>query len=121
MGGKGDSSLGGHKQNLVHTKTWRKGAVTLQETEPKLPASVRGSPVEVSQQMLTTGIGGLAAAVLDSPFGVNTLGVTIKLTIEPTDLRAGSPQAKKLPWMELSPIHQQIIELKLYCARAWPP
>ena len=74
LGERETSSLGGHKQNLVHTKTRRKGAVTLQETEPKLPASVRGSPVEVSQQRLTTGIGGLAAAVLDSPFGVNTLG-----------------------------------------------
>ena len=30
----------------VH-KTQRKGAMTLQETEPKLLASVRGSPMEV--------------------------------------------------------------------------
>ena len=30
----------------VH-KTQRKGAMTLQETEPKLLASVRGSPTEV--------------------------------------------------------------------------
>ena len=29
-------------QNFVHTKTQRKGAVTLQETEPKLSASVGG-------------------------------------------------------------------------------
>ena len=29
-------------QNLVHAKTERKGAVTLQETEPKLSASVGG-------------------------------------------------------------------------------
>ena len=48
--------------------------MTLQETEPKLPAGFRGSPVEASQQRYTTGMGGLAAAVLDSPFGVNTLG-----------------------------------------------
>ena len=44
--GETDSSLGGHKQNLVRTKIQRKGAVTPQETEPKLHASVGGSPVE---------------------------------------------------------------------------
>ena len=31
----------------MHTKTQRKGAVTLQETEPKLSASVGGPPVKV--------------------------------------------------------------------------
>ena len=41
-----DSSLGGHKQNLVCTRTQRKGAVTPQETEPKQSASVGGFPVE---------------------------------------------------------------------------
>ena len=35
------------KQNISHTKTQRKGEVTPQETEPKLPASVRVAPVEV--------------------------------------------------------------------------
>ena len=42
-----DSTLGGHKQNLLHTKTQGKGAVTPQETEAQLPASISGSPVEV--------------------------------------------------------------------------
>ena len=41
--GNRDSSFGGHKQNLVFTKTQRKGAET---TEPKLPASVEESLVE---------------------------------------------------------------------------
>ena len=41
-----DSRLGGHKQNFACTKTQRKGAVTPQETEPKLPASVGGPPVK---------------------------------------------------------------------------
>ena len=40
--GETDSSLGGYKQNLAHTKTQRNGAVTPKETEPKLPASVEG-------------------------------------------------------------------------------
>ena len=35
-------------QSLACTKTQRKGAVTPGEIEPKLPASVGGSPVEAS-------------------------------------------------------------------------
>ena len=45
--GLGKQTLGGHKQNLVHTRSQEKGAVTRQETEPDLPVSVQGSPVEV--------------------------------------------------------------------------
>ena len=42
----GKQSLGGHKQNLVHTRTQEKGVVTPQETGPDLPVSVQESPVE---------------------------------------------------------------------------
>jgi len=35
--GLGKQTLGGHKQNLVHTKTQEKGAATPQETDPDLP------------------------------------------------------------------------------------
>ena len=42
----GKQTLGGHKQNLVHTKTQEKGAMTTQETDPDLPASVQESLVE---------------------------------------------------------------------------
>ena len=45
--GNRDSTLGGHKQNLVCAKTQGKGAVAPQEIEPALPAGVGGSPVEV--------------------------------------------------------------------------
>ena len=38
-------TLGGHKQNLVSTRTQEKGAVTPQETDPGLPVSVQESPV----------------------------------------------------------------------------
>ena len=38
--------LGGHKQNLVLTKTQGKGAVAPQETKPDLPVSVLESLVE---------------------------------------------------------------------------
>ena len=40
-------TLGGHKQNLVCTRTQEKGAVTPQETDPDLPVSVQESPAEV--------------------------------------------------------------------------
>jgi len=37
------NTLGGHKQNLVCTRTQKKGAVTQIETEPNLPVSVQES------------------------------------------------------------------------------
>ena len=39
-------TLGGLKQNLVHTRTQEKGAVTPQEMEPELPVSVQESLVK---------------------------------------------------------------------------
>ena len=42
----GKQTLGGHKQNLVCSRTQEKGAVTPQETDPDLPVSVQESPVE---------------------------------------------------------------------------
>ena len=39
----GKRILEGHKQNLVHTRTQEKGAVTPQETEPDLPVSAQES------------------------------------------------------------------------------
>ena len=45
-GGNRDSSLGGHIQNVMLTKTQRRGAVTTQEG-PKLPAGVGGPPAEM--------------------------------------------------------------------------
>ena len=44
--GLGKQTLGGHKQNLVCTRTQEKGAVTPQETDPDLPVSVVASLVE---------------------------------------------------------------------------
>ena len=40
--GETDSSHGGHKQNPACTKTQRGGAVTPQEIDSELPASVGG-------------------------------------------------------------------------------
>ena len=44
--GLGKQTLGGHKQNLVSTRTQEKGAVTTQETDPDLPMSVQESLAE---------------------------------------------------------------------------
>ena len=45
--GLGKQTLGAHKQNIMHTRTQEKGAVTPQETDPDLPMSVQESPVEI--------------------------------------------------------------------------
>ena len=39
--GLGKQTLGGHKQKLVCTKNQKKGAVSLQETDPDLPVNVQ--------------------------------------------------------------------------------
>ena len=46
----GKQNLGGHKQNLVHTRIQEKGAVTPQETDPDLPVRVQESPMEMGQR-----------------------------------------------------------------------
>ena len=61
----GKQSHGGHKQNLVHTRTQEKGAATPQETDPELPVSIQESLVEawVSVGGTAAGWGALSAAV----------------------------------------------------------
>ena len=44
--GLGKQTLGGHKQNLVHTRTQEKGTMIPQETDSDLPVSVQESQVE---------------------------------------------------------------------------
>ena len=44
--GLGKQTLGGHKQNLVRTKTQEKGAMSPQETDSDLLVSVQESPTE---------------------------------------------------------------------------
>jgi len=44
--GLGKQTLGGHKQNLVCTRTQEKGAVTPQETDADFPVSVQESLAE---------------------------------------------------------------------------
>ena len=45
-GGNRDYALGGHTQSSVRIRTQGERAETPQETEPDLPAGVRGSPAE---------------------------------------------------------------------------
>ena len=57
-----------HSQNLLCTKTQREGAVTPQTTEPKLPASVGGSPVVArAGRGSPTGMGVRAASSQEGP------------------------------------------------------
>ena len=44
--GLGKQALGGHKQNLVCTRTQEKGEVTSQETDPDLPMNIQESLAE---------------------------------------------------------------------------
>ena len=37
----GETDFGGHKQNLVHSRSLEKGVVSPQETKPNLPVSVQ--------------------------------------------------------------------------------
>ena len=66
-GNRGFPRLGIHTQNLL-TPRLRKGAVTSQETEPKLPARVGGSPVDMCvSRGSPQGCGDWAASVWGAP------------------------------------------------------
>ena len=65
--GLGKETRGGHKQNLVQTRTQEKGAVATQETEPDLPVSIPGSPVEA---WVNSGLPGVRSTEYNSP-GIN--------------------------------------------------
>ena len=61
--GLGKQTLGGQKQNFVHTRTQEKGAMTSQETDPDLPVECPGvSGRGVGQQWPDAGLGALSAA-----------------------------------------------------------
>ena len=84
-----------------NTKTQRKGAVAPQETEPKRPASVTGSPVEAwVGRASPQGGGHWQQQSRKIPLAQTLLDVTINPTIEPIDPRALSPQSKQLPGRE---------------------
>ena len=98
----GKQTLGGHKQNLVCTRTQEKGAVTPQETDPDLPVSVQESLTEVWVRE------GLGSACM-GPF---ELGHHYLHYLH-CSLVSGQTTGR-----EHSPAHQQKIGLKIY--RVWP-
>ena len=53
--GLGKQTLGGHKQNLVHTRIQEKGAVFPEETESALPVSFQESLVKAWVNGLASG------------------------------------------------------------------
>ena len=61
--GLGKQTLGGHKQNLVHTRTQEKGAVTPPETDPDLPVSVPESGGGVGWRWPAAGLGAPSEAL----------------------------------------------------------
>ena len=115
--GNRNSTLGGHKEQLVCTRTQSK-EVTLQETEPDLPVSVKGSPAElwVSRDR---GTGGSRPGSCHLTWVL--LEVAIKPTIEPVESRTRSFQAKQPTRREHSHTHQQTIRFKFYWTQPCPP
>ena len=86
-----------------------------QETEPKLSASVGGSPVEAwVGRGSPQGWGYWQQQSGKAPLGIILLDVAIKPTMGLIEPRAVSSQARELPEKECSPTHQQIIGLQLY-------
>ena len=96
--GLGKQTFGGHKQNLVSTKTQEKGAVTTQETGRDLPMIVQESLVEAWVS------GGL----------LQDRGHWVWQCVHGTFLWCQVKQQRR----EHSSAHQQKIGLKIY--GAWP-
>ena len=104
--GLGKQTLGGHKQNLVITRTQEERAVTPQETDPDSPISVQQSPVEA---WVCAGLlqgGALRVAVLArGPFeGGHHYLYYLHHSLAPGQITG----------REYSPAHQQKIGLKIY-------
>ena len=85
-------TLGRHKQNFVCITTQGKGAVTPQETESELPASVGGSPVEVCVGSgLPWGWDTGSSLYWKGPLGIKSFWrLPLTLLWSSVDLRAGS-------------------------------
>ena len=109
--GKTDSSLEGHKQNLVCTRTQGKGRVTPQETEPDLLVWEgllwRRGLTAAHHRDRGTGSSSPGRSLLAQAL----LEVTINCHAAHRP-QGGLSQAKQLPG--LNPIHQQITGLRLW-------
>ena len=84
--------------------------------------TVGGSPMEVGVSSGSSwGQGHWRQQSWKMPLVWVLLEVTINPTTEPTDSRAGSPQAKQLTGREHNPTHQWIMGLKFFWAWPYPP
>ena len=97
-------------QSLLRAKTQGEGAVTSQKTEPDLPASAGGSPVEVR-----VGNGSRRGQGRTGPQPGKGLlgGDPLGGRHEPYHRACASGQP---PGRESNPSHQQVTELKFYWA-----
>ena len=114
-------TLGGHKQNLVHTRTQGTGAVTPQETKPDLPVSDWGSPAEL---WISSGLPQGQVHWQRSPGSRTVAGALLEVANSPT-IGTYQPQdcvslAKQLTGREHSPTHQQTFGLKFFWEQPCP-
>ena len=109
--GLGKQTLGGHKQNLVHSRTQEKGAVTQQETGLDLPICVQESPAEVWVGSGPAESGALSVAVHAQTFWESRHYLHYLHQCLPSGQTTGR---------EHSPAHQQKIGLKIYWAWLCP-
>ena len=109
--GLGEQTLGGHRQNLVHTRTQEKGAETPQETDPDLPVSVQESAVKAWASGACCRVRGTeSGSVCTGPFE----GGRHCLHHPHHSLVSGQTTGR-----EQSPGHQHTIGLKICWARPW--
>ena len=103
--GKTDSTLEGHKQNLVCTRTQGKGGVIPQETEPDLVVWEGLLQRRVFAVAHRRDGGTVSSSHGSCPLVCALLKVTISPTIELVDSQAGSPRAKQLTGGKHSSTH----------------
>ena len=120
--GRGDSTLGGHKQNPVCTRTQGRGTGTPRETEPDLLVSAWGSPAEAWAGSAHWGHGAPAAAFLgDVSQYKSSWRLLLALPQSLWTPGLGQPQAKHLTGREPSPTQQHTVGFKFYWAQPFPP
>ena len=108
--GLGKQTLGGYKQNLVHSRTQEKGTVTPQETDPDLPMSVQEWRWRLRSAVACCRVGGTeCGSACMGPFE----GGRHLLHYHHHSLVSGQTTGR-----EHRSTHQQKIGLKIYWA--WP-
>ena len=118
LGQNENSSLGGHRQNLVCTKTQRTGEWPHSGLNPSYLLVLEGLLWKHGSAGAHRRGWGPAAAGQNGPIGLSPLRVHVNPVTEHVDSRAGLPHLDT-KGRECSPIHQQRVGLKLYWAGLW--